>query len=401
MANKIFVDTNILLNPSFDFLDYEKVYMSIVTIEELDNQKTREDIGYLARKAIRNIENATNKEVILNSTYDITKFYEHKNDNLIISHAMKVYKNDNEVLFITDDLNVKLKSDSIGLPCERYKFKENKDDFYIGCKTIEFTETELANWYESEVKANVWNLEINEYILFSINGEVVDKYKWTLNGFEKVKYKDIKSKFSDKIKPRNLKQELAFDMLQDDNSHIKCLVGCFGSGKDLMMVNTAISLIERNKYAKLVWVVQNQQVADTKDIGALPGGINDKMMPYTSILADKLGGQFGLDMFIEARQIEIMPLAYIRGRSFDNSIIMISEAENITKQHIQLIISRLGENSMLLINGDFKQTDKQTFKENSGLKALINGLKGNSEFGYVMLDKTERSNLAELANLLD
>jgi PhoH-like ATPase len=130
MANKIFVDTNILLNPNFDFNDYEKVFMSIITVEELDNQKTREDIGYLARKATRNIENATNKEIILNSTYDITEFHEHKNDNLIISHALEVYKNDKEVLFITDDLNVKLKSDAIGLPCERYKFKEQNIELY-------------------------------------------------------------------------------------------------------------------------------------------------------------------------------------------------------------------------------------------------------------------------------
>ena len=92
----------------------------------------------------------------------------------------------------------------------------------------------------------------------------------------------------------------------------------------------------------------------------------------------------------------------MRGRSFDRAILMLSEAENVTKEHMQLLMSRVGEKSMLMVNGDFKQRlDSNIFKANSGLKVFIEKLKGHEEFGYVMFEKTERSKLAEMAGLLD
>ena len=130
--------------------------------------------------------------------------------------------------------------------------------------------------------------------------------------------------------------------------------------------------------------------------------IKEKLWPYCQILADHLGGEFGLENEISRGHIELEALNYIRGRSYKNSIIYCSEAENMTKEHIQLLIGRLGEGSQLWLNGDYKhQTDELIFETNNGLRECIEKLKGQEMFGCVDLVKTERSPVACLADLLD
>ena len=104
---------------------------------------------------------------------------------------------------------------------------------------------------------------------------------------------------------------------------------------------------------------------------------------------------------IESGKIELQHLGFIRGRDIKNSILYVSEAENISKEHAQLIMSRVGDGSILYMNGDFKQVDKDIFRQNSGLKSMINGLKGNKNFGYIQLEQCERSEVARMVDLLD
>jgi len=118
-------------------------------------------------------------------------------------------------------------------------------------------------------------------------------------------------------------------------------------------------------------------------------------------LADHVGGVDGLHMMMEEDQLEIIHLGFIRGRDIRKSIIICSEAENMTKEHIQLLIGRVGEGSELWINGDLKQCDAEVFEKNSGLMTAVQKLKGHPRFGYVKLLKSERSETAAMADLLD
>ena len=145
----------------------------------------------------------------------------------------------------------------------------------------------------------------------------------------------------------------------------------------------------------------NVGVKDTKDIGALPGNTIDKIFPYVMPLADHVGGVDGIEMLMRQGKLEVQHLGFIRGRDIKNSIILCSEAENLTKQHVQLLIGRVGEGSSLWLDGDFKQVDSKIFEENSGLNIAIDKLKGNKLFGFVHLEKSERSETAALADLLD
>lgn len=242
----------------------------------------------------------------------------------------------------------------------------------------------------------------NEYLIAKDQeGNVLGKYRYESGELVDVRTKNISTRFLGKVKPRNTQQELALDMLYNDDITVKVIAGKFGTGKDYLMCASAIDLQEKGKYEKIVYVRNNIEVKDSKPIGFLPGSYSDKMLPFAMPLADHLGGVDGLSMMVSRGTIEIVHLGFIRGRDIKNSIILCSEAENMTKEHIQLLLGRVGEGSALWINGDFKQCDAEVFRNNSGLMRVVDRLKGHPRFGYVKLLKTERSETAAMADLLD
>ena len=404
MNDKIFVDTNVLLNQKFNFNNYSRIYISIVSIEELDKLKRDERISYQARQAIKNIKSADNVEIIIKNDINTANilFLEHSNDNAILNMAYDVFIDDNEVLFLTDDYNLFVKADKgLKLPCKMFEFDDGKsDEIYTGYKEVTLSMEELAEHYQNPI--NRWDLLNNEYLIIrDENGNVVDKQKWNDNkGFSTLSYKQIDNMYTCKIKPRNIQQELAFDLFQNKNITIKVVFGRHGSGKDLIMSAHALNMVQRGLYDRIIFVRNNYIVKNSKEIGYLPGSNEDKLLPWAMPLADHLGGVDGLKMLIGQGKIELQHFGFIRGRDIKNSIVYVSEAENMTKEHLQLLISRLAEGSTLWLNGDFKQVDADIFERNSGLKQIINCLKGNELFGCVELNITERSKTAQLADLL-
>ena len=254
----------------------------------------------------------------------------------------------------------------------------------------------------NDIKNNLYDCLTNQYVLVKDDNEnIVDRLKWNGEEYKRLSYKQINNNYTGKIRPVNPQQELAFDMLQDKETTIKVLTGRFGSGKTFLMIATALQLIADGKFDRLIWVRNNQEVKDTRAIGALPGSAMDKLLPFAMPIADHVGGLDGLELLVSQGKVEIEHLGWIRGRSFSNSIIMCSEAENLTKQHVQLLIGRVGKGSNLWLDGDFKQVDAKIFEENNGLNITIDKLKGHKLFGYVNLEKSERSETAALADLLD
>lgn len=248
---------------------------------------------------------------------------------------------------------------------------------------------------------NLYDCLENQYLIVSNDNGDIDHFKWANGTYKKLAYKTINNSFVSKIKPRNAQQVCAFDMLQDKHTTIKILTGRFGSGKTFLMVANALQLLYENRFDRIVWVRNNVNVKDTKDLGALPGDEFSKLLPFVMPLADHVGGVDGIEMLIHQGKLEVQHLGFIRGRDIKNSIIICSEAENLTKQHVQLLIGRVGEGSNLWLDGDFKQTDAKVFEENSGLNIAIDRLKGHPLFGYVHLEKSERSETSALADLLD
>lgn len=272
---------------------------------------------------------------------------------------------------------------------------------YLGFKEVALDEDGVNAIFGNEPD-NVYGCLQNEYLVATDKeGNQLGVFKCNGDKLCKIPYKTVSSRFLGKIKPRNLQQQMAINMLYDSDSTVKVITGKFGTGKDFLMCSVAIDLLEHNRFEKIVYVRNNIEVKNSKPIGYLPGSYEEKLLPFAMPLADHLGGVDGLSLMISHGQIEIVHLGFIRGRDIKNSIIICSEAENLTKEHIQLLLGRVGEGSALWMNGDFKQCDAEIFERNSGLMVAVDKLKGHPRFGYVKLLKTERSETAAMADLLD
>ena len=411
MEYKLFLDTNALLNLQKEAFK-ESFVISQKTLEEIENIKTSlhkdGEVKYKARQVSHLLdEHFREYEVIPNDSKIkniISEFYlDETPDNIILASAYS-YNNISPIIVCTDDLNCKFISKNIfkltTKGVNELNIVKNIDE-YTGYKDVTLSDEEMSHFY-LHINENIYNSLLNEYLIIrKSDGEVVDYRKWNGEEYHPLSYKQINSRFMGKIKPKNPQQVLAFDMLQDKEETIKIISGKFGSGKDYLMIANALKLIEDGKFEKLIYVRNAIGVKDVSEIGFIPGSKLEKLLPFAMPLADHLGGQTGLEMQLMSGTIEIEHLGYIRGRDIKNTIIYVSEAENLTKEHVQLLIGRVGEGSSLWMNGDFKQTDSALFRNNNGLLSTVQKLSGHDKFGYVQLQKTERSETAAMADLLD
>lgn len=412
MEYTLFLDTNALLNLGENAFK-EKFIIAQKTLEEIENIKVSNSKDGEVKYKARQISRLLDKH---NGDYDVvlyspkikeiieSYFLSETPDNIILASAYYYNLNVSEVLVCSDDLNCKFISRNIfGLPTKGVSdinLVKNLDE-YLGYKELTLSDEEMSYFY-CHTNENIYDCLRNEYLIIKkSDGEVVDYRKWDGNEYRAVSYKQVNSTFMGKIKPRNPQQVLAFDMLQNKDQTIKIISGKFGTGKDLIMIANALKLIEEGKYDKLIYIRNAVDVKDASAIGFLPGSKEEKLRPYAMPLADHLGGETGLDMQIMAGNIEIEHLGYIRGRDLKNAIVYCSEAENLTKEHVQLLIGRIGSGSSLWLNGDFKQTDSAVYRMNNGLLSAVEKLAGHEKFGYVQLQKTERSETAAMADLLD
>ena len=272
---------------------------------------------------------------------------------------------------------------------------------YKGYKEIELNNDQLADFYTNRAVYAEGLLE-NQYLLIKDStGEVVDKYCLQNGELRQVLFCKLGGTYTGAIKPRNPQQVCLFDMLKDKTSKIKLVTGRFGSGKTLAMTNAALELIEKGKFERIVWVRNNVTVKDAPEIGYLPGTEIDKLMPYVMPLADHAGGEEGIRKMLENGTLEVIPLGHLRGRSLRNSIVFCTECENLTRQHIQLLMGRIDEGSQLWLDGDTNQRDRAIFEQSAGLERMVDRLAGNKLFAHIHLEKSERSEVAALADLLD
>ena len=378
------------------------IILNIVTVEELDHlkQNPNMDISHKAKRAIRSVRKYEDKIVfdrekrVVSSllTQDNIQDFNY-NDNIIISCALF-----NNAYILSDDYNVEIKAKALGINV--LNIKNNTKD-YTGYIDKIVTDEELSENFTNRSN-NIYNCLTNEYVVLRNElSKVVAIMKWDGNEYKNISYKTFNSDYMGMIEPVNLQQKLAFDMLQDNKITIKVLSGGYGVGKDFLMISNALQLIKNRKYKKIIWCRNNIELKNTKPIGYLPNGVRDKLLPFAMIIADHVGGEDKLNDLINNNKIEIQHLGFMRGREIKDSIILCSEAENMTKEQIQLLIGRVGKNSALWINGDYRQIDDKAFEDNNGLLTVIDKLKGQDRFGYIRLEQVERSDTARLADLLD
>ena len=189
------------------------------------------------------------------------------------------------------------------------------------------------------------------------------------------------------IKVKNINQFKYMDMIQD--STITFGIGPAGTGKTFLAVASAVKLYSEQKIKKIV--LTRPAVEAGERLGYLPGDLSQKMDPYLVPLFDSLEYFFGnenLAYLIEKRNIEIVPLAYMRGRTLNNACIILDEAQNATNSQIKMFLTRLGENSKIIITGDESQIDLYS-KENSGLRKTRKILSKIEEISVMEFQNTD------------
>ncbi|PLR99632.1 PhoH family protein [Bacillus sp. T33-2] len=409
------VDTNAILETPEALIEYHTVILSHV-IRELEKHKIsfNKELAYKARRATRYIEENKDKVKFDFNDYQVrfdTEADQQYTDNKILQACL-----DNGYGIITNDLLLKFKAE--GLNIEVLETVRTIETEYSGVFDLYITKQKadqelLADIYQDPYN-NRFDLVKNQYLYIwdkdsptynedgALNGySFIDCFKFDGEKIIKLRFKPIFSKFmGEKVKPINKKQEMLFDLLQNKDISIKACFGKYGVGKDFVMINHALDLIEQGKMDKLIWARNNVELEDVPTLGILPGDKIEKLIEFAMPLADHVGGVEGLKMLILQGKIEIQHLGSLRGRDIKRSIIYVTECQNNTNKHIKLLIGRVGKESQLWLNGDLMQTDKEVYRRNSGIRAL-SVLKGNKLFGQVTLDKTERSDTAQLAELIE
>ena len=433
---KIFVlDTSVILHDhnSISCFEEHDVAIPITVLEELDNFKRGNDTkNYEAREFIRildrlsknyklrewipiNGNNKGNFKIVMEQTKlneDAVKIFGPKNDHKILNAALLLENQEKQaqVILVSKDINLRLKAKALNI--EAADFKTGKIDresaLYSGKKTIDNVDSEtINNLYKrgySEEYDDIDEKIVNNgfYILRNGNSSILSYY----NPIEK-RIERIEKQYVYGIKPRNAEQTFAMHALLNPDIKLVTLQGVAGTGKTLLALASALE--QHNLYQQIV-LARPIVPLSNNDIGYLPGGIEDKVNPYMQPLFDNLKfikSQFGenekkhrkIEEMEESGKLKISALAFIRGRSLSNVMFIVDEAQNLTPHEIKTIITRAGENTKIIFTGDVFQIDTPYLDEQSnGLSYLIDRLKGNDLFAHIMLEKGERSELANLAN---
>lgn len=274
---------------------------------------------------------------------------------------------------------------------------------YNGMLEVQLDEEEMASFYQDTTKGrdNKFGLVKNQYLLIKDEeGNIVDQYKWDGYKLMKLSYDKIRSQMLGEIKPRNIKQRCYFDLLNDINTKVKVVTGKAGTGKSFIASNWAVEKLREGKFSKLIVLRNNIQTRGIKEIGFRKGDTNDKLAGYAAFLRDIISPE-NFDQLLYDDELETPYLGEIRGRSFSDAIVYLSEGQDVDVQVMKTIVTRVGEGSVLIIDGDYSQCDSIHFEDNfSGLKAIARSLSGHPLVGMVELDKCERSEVAALAELI-
>jgi len=435
------LDTNVILHDPTCVTQFEEnnIIIPLAVLTEIDHFKRGNQVINLnAREFTRTLDSLTGNAIFNGGIkigpgkgklrIVITKglhkdiqeaFREDNPDHRILSAAYELnqsLKAEGKVILVTKDVNLRMKAKAVGLLAEDYTTDmiRSVDELYPGKETIEnFDDEILQKFYSApfdvpaaEVTDSI-NVEIvpNKYfILRNSNRSALSVYDPLQETFRRI---DKENTYG--IRPRNAEQTFAADALTNNNVPLVTLTGKAGTGKTLLALASAL---QSKKHYRQIYVARPIVPLSNKDIGYLPGDVENKLAPYMQPLWDNLKviqDQFresdkqyeAIQSMIKDEKLIIEPLSYIRGRSLQRIFFIVDEAQNLTPHEIKTIITRAGEGSKVVLTGDIYQIDHPYLdSQSNGLTYLIDHFKGQKLYAHINLEKGERSELAELASNL-
>jgi len=402
-----FLDTSAVLEGAY--LKYSNTFISATVLMELENIKSSnksEHIKYLARQATRDIiafKSITKKpfsqekiDKLINKSAILSDIHDHR---ILCEALLLARETKEEVNFITCDSSQYLFAQQFPkIKTELYRVL-NEDGFeYNGWGLYTPTENIMAQLY-TDLSQNVLGCRINEFAEIFEDGQLKDVLFWNGKNYRNLKYQNFTSVLGEQIRPRNLEQKMYLDLLQNRDIPIKLCVAKFGTGKSFLALNYALHEIQQGRFDKIVFVKNNLEVKGAGTLGTLPGDEIAKQYPWLRQIEDHIGPQL-FEEYLENKTIEPAHLSTLRGRDLKNCIVLVDEAENLLATNIQLLVGRMAANSEIIFCADVKQCDYQD-ESKSGIPKMIKAFAGHPLFGMVKLLKTERSDVAAMADLMD
>jgi len=434
---KIFVlDTNVLLNNPRAVYSFEEndVIIPLAVLEEIDNLKTQgSDLGFNARETSRILEKLRTKgnldkgveideggkvKILINGELEIPEsLTSNKMDNRIISTAIHLQEDnpDQKVIVVSDDINMRLICDAFGIEAEEHSsIKLSEEQIYTGFREIMTSSSLIDKFYKDDgLYADEFNQEVmeslypNEFMQLTADDRNNKTALGIYNGdkFVNLRYNQREPV---KIRARNREQQLAFELLLDDEIKLVTISGKAGTGKTLLALASGLEkVVKENKFSRLLVVRPVMPMG--KDIGYLPGEKKEKLAPWMQPIFDNLdfivnrnkNSSLTYNKLESEELIQIEALTYIRGRSVPDQYIIVDEAQNLSLHEVKTIVTRAGENTKLVFTGDPYQIDNPylNFHKN-GLNYLAHKFHDEKISGHVMLKRGEISELAEIASEL-
>jgi PhoH-like ATPase len=430
---KIYVlDTSVYLTNAeclYAFKNHD-IHVPLKVFEEIDKHKKRQDaVGAQARKIIRiwdelRASGSLDKGVRIRKGLGIIKSISAAGltaadlprdldikvpDHLIIATALKAQREGTpKVILVSRDINMRVIADAVGLNSEDFQSNQivdHSENIFEGCTTVLVDDQIIDRFYEKQsVYLEEPGLFPNQYVMMVSNANAkktaLGKYINKATPLRQL----LKSQKIWGIKPRNKEQQFLMDALMDPAVQIVTVIGKAGSGKTICAIAAGLEQTIDEVKQEYTRVIVSRPVQPLgKDIGFLPGTMEEKMSPWLMPIQDNLQFLMGndkitLDIYMQKGTIEIEALTYIRGRSISNAFIIIDEAQNLTTHELKTIITRVGEGTKIVLTGDVEQIDNVYIDATSnGLTHAVEKFKKFELASHVTLHKGERSKVATFA----
>jgi PhoH-like ATPase len=416
--------------------DGNDILIPLKVLDEVDKHKKRQDlVGIQARNTIRRLDKLRESGNLFEGVTPsdesgkvYVKSYDpfllpddldlDDSDNKIIATALTIKEkikdeDDTFLIVVSRDINMRVKCDSLGIESIDHNFEQVVDDvsgLYTGT-TIHLVDDQIIEKvYEDKplfFDSDEGKFYPNQFLMLVSNSNEKKSalVRFTSYNQPLKKIKPIKKGIWG-VKPKNKEQTYAMDLLMDPKIPVVSLIGKAGSGKTLLALAAALQqtfgeMADDRKYNRVIVTKPVEPVG--KDIGFLPGTMEEKMMPWLAPIQDNLQFLFGndrmtLDMHIDEGRIEVEAMTYIRGRSISNSFVIIDEVQNMTRHEIKTVLTRIGENTKIVLTGDVEQIDNvYVDSTTNGLSYVIEKFKDQDISGHITLLKGERSKVATVA----
>lgn len=413
------LDTSVLLSDPRALLRFaeHEVVLPLVVITELEAKRHHPELGYFARQALRLLDDLRVRHGRLDDPLPIgpeggtlvvelnhadpsllpTGFRSGDNDSRILAVARSLAADGSQVTVVSKDLPMRVKASAVGLEAEEYQAEMAVDSGWTGMAEQDIGADEMASLYAEHSLDHEIAHELpchTGLVLISPRGSALgrvtpDKQVRLVRGD-----RDVFGAHG-----RSAEQRIAIDLLLDPAIGIVSMGGRAGTGKSALALCAGLeAVLERHQHRKVI-VFRPLYAVGGQDLGYLPGTEAEKMSPWGQAVFDTLGAlvsQEVVEEVLDRGMLEVLPLTHVRGRSLHDSFVIVDEAQSLERNVLLTVLSRVGQNSRVVLTHDVAQRDNLRVGRHDGVAAVIEALKGHPLFAHVTLTRSERSPVAAL-----